>query len=89
LEQSQNNSKLDLSCTQSIEDDGEDDKSGDDDAEPDLDINIDDVAIGTKVPAAKKKAVTESVERTEPEAVDAKLNGELSGDNKDSAEAAN
>ena len=41
-----------------------------------------------KAPAAKKKAVTESVERLQSELVDAKLNGELSGD-KDSADMGN
>ena len=58
--------------------------------EPDLDIDIDDVNIGNniKAPAAKKKAVTESVERLESELVDAKLNGELSGE-KDSADGGN
>ena len=57
--------------------------------EPDLDIDIDDVNIGNNIKApAKKKAVTESVERLESELVDAKLNGELSGE-KDSADGGN
>mmetsp|Transcript_15662 Transcript_15662/g.21203 ORF Transcript_15662/g.21203 Transcript_15662/m.21203 type:complete len:272 (-) Transcript_15662:1036-1851(-) len=110
MEQSQNNSKLDFS-TQSIED-GEESKRTDSEnadgednaAEPDLDIDIDDVAIGVgstdKTAASKaapdaqgkastkKKAVTDSVERLEPELVDAKLNGELSGE-KEAADSAN
>lgn len=80
LEQSQNNSKLDLT-EQSIDNEDDEDVSGKDE-EPDLDIDIDDVAIGgnTKPKAdAKKKAVTGSIERVaEPENV---LNGLLADDN--------
>lgn len=93
LEQSQNNSKLDLTnesfdtteqksgCT----DGGNEDQQDDD--EPDLDINIDDVAIvdtGKKKDAgSKKKAQANSVERVDPELVEAKLNGLLENDNND------
>jgi len=113
--ESQNNSKLDMSSNQSMEseerksstcDADDEDEEEETATEPNLEINMDDVAIGgpkvaansskpetteAKKKTAKKKAVTESLERLEPELVNAKLNGELSGDNKDSsaAEAAN
>ena len=102
LEQSQNNSKLDLT-DRSIDEDTEGGKSSgkeeDEDCEPDLDINIDDVNIGGEKPKApdaagaatagvakdsKKKAVTESIERLEPELVESKLSGLLNKDNEKS-----
>ena len=104
MEQSQNNSKLDLSSNSidaeetKSKDEADEELNEDNLADADLDIKIDDVALGgkdkgtaAKAPAdaadgkasTKKKAVTESVERIESELVDAKLNGELSGDKDD------
>ena len=91
----------------SIDEDTEGGKSSgkeeDEDCEPDLDINIDDVNIGGEKPKApdaagatagattagvakdsKKKAVTESIERLEPELVESKLCGLLNKDNEKS-----
>ena len=84
LEQSQNNSKLDLSEQSIGNEDGGNDSGKDE--EPDLDINIDDVAIGDPAKPkadAKKKAVTGSIERAEPTDV---LNGLLAEDNAEDKE---
>ena len=89
MEQSQDNSQLDLTA-QSI--DTADQKDGDEnDEEPDLEIDIDDVAIGTDMKKAdkkeaaekKKKTVSNSMERVDPDEVAAKLNGLLEDDNSD------
>lgn len=84
LEQSQNNSKLDLTAN-SIDEDESRENNGSakaDEELPDIDIDID-VKIDEKKqePAAKKKAVTGSVERVEQDDLSSKLNDLIQDDN--------